>query len=76
MNVYIVPYTTIDPNLFLENGDNYQLQAGLIIESVLEALEHDYRYKFSWPETYYFAQWYDQADDKFRGLAQRMVTQK
>jgi hypothetical protein len=76
LNVYIIPYSTIDPNLLLKNGESYQQQAGWIIESVLEALDHDYRYRFSWPETYYFAQWYDQADNKFRDLAQRMVSQK
>lgn len=75
LNVYIVPYTTIDSFAFEAEGMDTQQKANQIIESVLFALDHDIRYRFSWPETQYFATWYEQADIKIKDLMKKMIQQ-
>jgi hypothetical protein len=48
--VYILPHTklVLDPKLSMK--ENYEQKAKPVLNSVLSALDYDYRYKFNWAE--------------------------
>ena len=76
MNIYIIPHTHLDAGWIKTTDQTYEEHAKRIIESVLEALDYDYRYRFNWADTYFFARWYEETTPYYRELAERMIKQK
>ncbi|CAI2382882.1 unnamed protein product [Moneuplotes crassus] len=73
LNVYLVPYTHLQP----EPGEDYESfkknKAFPIIESVLTAMRKDYRYVFNWQEVGIFSEWYYETTEEWQKLANRMI---
>ena len=51
----------------------YEEHAKKIIESVLDHMVEDYRARFNWADTYFFARWYKEADTRYKELAHKFV---
>lgn len=54
----------------------YEEHAKKIIESILDLMKEDFRIKFNWADTYFFARWYEDASDHYKMLAQEYVKSK
>ncbi len=76
LNIYIIPYSYLDSELARTKDQIFNERAKFMIESVLDSLDEDVRYRFTWTETYYFARWYKQASSQRKQQAERLINEQ